>query len=136
MDTNKERHDPYAALKISKFRLFIGGRLCITLALQMQAMLVGWQIYEITGDKLALGLIGLAEFLPALAVSLLGAGHVADVFNRKKIIVSCLFFLVASAFFLFYLNITSRCLCNNKKNIYYYHHVFVLNKRLSYSDQI
>jgi MFS family permease len=102
MDTNKGRHDPYAVLKISKFRLFIGGRLCITLALQMQAMLVGWQIYEITGDKLALGLIGLAEFLPALAVSLLGAGHVADVFNRKKIIVSCLFFLVASAFFLFY----------------------------------
>jgi MFS family permease len=102
MDKLKGKHDPYAVLKISKFRLFIGGRLCITLALQMQAMLVGWQIYEITGDELALGLIGFAEFLPNLLVSVLGAGHVADVFNRKKIIVTCLVLLTASAFFLFY----------------------------------
>ncbi|MFL5730625.1 MAG: MFS transporter [Cytophagaceae bacterium] len=102
MEKNKGQHDPYAALRISNFRLFVGGRLCVTLALQMQAMLVGWQIYEITGDKLALGLIGMAEFIPNITVSLLGAGHMADVLNRKKIITSCMIFLVISAFFLFY----------------------------------
>ncbi len=76
---------PYAALKIRDFRLFISARFCITLAIQIQAVVVGWQVYEITRDPLSLGLIGLAEAIPSIAVSLY-AGHVADVTSRKKII--------------------------------------------------
>jgi MFS family permease len=77
---------PYASLQIKDFRLFIFARLCITLAIQIQGTVVGWQVYELTKDPLALGLVGLAEAIPAIGVSLY-AGHVADIVERKKIIV-------------------------------------------------
>ncbi|MFM8849610.1 MAG: MFS transporter, partial [Cytophagales bacterium] len=86
-------HNPYAVLKIRDFNLFITARLLVTLAIMVQAVVVGWQIYEITKDPLALGLIGLAEAIPAITVSLY-AGHLADVVERKKIIVVCLITLV------------------------------------------
>ncbi|HQQ82820.1 MAG TPA: MFS transporter [Cyclobacteriaceae bacterium] len=84
---------PYAVLQIRDFRLFISARFCVTLAIQMQALVVGWQVYEITKDALSLGLIGLAEALPSIVVSLY-AGHLADVVQRKRIIVITLATLV------------------------------------------
>lgn len=83
----KGKHDPYAVLRIREFRLYISARLCITLAMQIQAVIVGWQIYDITKDPLSLGLIGLAEAIPSIVVSLY-AGYVADMVERKKIIVT------------------------------------------------
>ncbi|MDZ7650801.1 MAG: MFS transporter [Cytophagales bacterium] len=85
--------DPYAALRIRDFRLFILSRLFITLAIQIQGVVVGWQIYELTKDPLSLGLIGLAEAIPAITVSLY-AGHIADIVERKKIIIWCVTLLV------------------------------------------
>ncbi len=79
---------PYAALRIADFRLYISSRFCITLAIQIQSVVVAWQVYEITKDALSLGLIGLAEAVPSIGVSLY-AGHVADIVQRKKIIVTC-----------------------------------------------
>jgi hypothetical protein len=58
---------PYAALKIPDFRLFISARFCITLAIQIQAVVVAWQVYEMTKDPLSLGLIGLAEAVPSIS---------------------------------------------------------------------
>ncbi|CAN5197851.1 MFS transporter [soil metagenome] len=84
---------PYAALQIRDFRLFISARFCVTLAIQIQAVVVGWQVYEITKDPLSLGLIGLAEALPSIVVSLY-AGHLADIIQRKQIIVVTLFTLL------------------------------------------
>jgi MFS family permease len=84
---------PYAALKIPDFRLFASARFCTTLAIQIQAVVVAWQVYEITKDPLSLGLIGLAEAIPSVSVSLY-AGHIADSFQRKKIIIICLVTLV------------------------------------------
>jgi MFS family permease len=84
--------NPYAALQVRDFRLFILSRLFITLAIQIQGVVVGWQIYEITKDPLSLGLIGLAEALPAITVSLY-AGHLADIVERKKIILICVIIL-------------------------------------------
>ncbi len=78
--------NPYAALQIRDFRLFISARFCVTLAIQIQAVVVGWQVYEITRDPLSLGLIGLAEAVPSIAVSLY-AGHLADIVQRKQIII-------------------------------------------------
>lgn len=78
--------DPYAALRIPEYRRFISARVCITIAIQIQAVVVGWQVYELTKDPLSLGLIGLAEALPSIAISLY-AGHIADIVQRKKIIV-------------------------------------------------
>jgi MFS family permease len=80
--------NPYAALQIRDFRLFILSRLFITLAIQIQGVVVGWQVYELTKDPLSLGLIGLAEAIPAITVSLY-AGHLADIVERKKIILAC-----------------------------------------------
>lgn len=91
----------YASLYIKDFRLFISGRFCITLAIQIQAVVVAWQVYEMTKDPLSLGLIGLAEALPSISVSLY-AGHVADVVQRKKIIlitISTLLFCSAALLF-------------------------------------
>jgi MFS family permease len=94
--------NPYAVLKLKEFRLFIIARVCITIAIQIQAVVVGWQVYEITKDPLSLGLIGLAEALPSISVSLY-AGHVADIVQRKKIITSMLMILLlCSATLLFF----------------------------------
>jgi len=57
-------HDSYAALRIPAFRWFIAALLTQTLASQMQAVVVGWQVYAITKSPLSLGLIGLAEAIP------------------------------------------------------------------------
>lgn len=78
------RHDPYAALRIPNFRWFVASLMAMTVATQIQAVVVAWQIYELTHDPLSLGLIGLAEAVPFIAVALL-AGHVADRVNRVRI---------------------------------------------------
>jgi MFS family permease len=95
-------------MKIPDFRLFISARFTITLAIQIQAVVVGWQVYELTHDPLSLGLIGLAEAIPCIVVSLY-AGHVADVVERKRIIVTCLSVLLmcSIALLLFALDIGS-----------------------------
>lgn len=99
-----EKIGPYAAFGIRDFRFFILARQCTTLAIQIQATIVGWQLYEITHDALALGLIGLAEAVPAITVSLY-AGHVADVVPRKKIILLTLSVLLFCALSLLFFTI-------------------------------
>ncbi len=93
-------NNPYAALQIRDFRLFISARFCVTLAIQIQAVVVGWQIYEMTKDPLSLGLIGLAEAIPSIIVSLY-AGHLADIVRRKQIIVAALTTLLLCSIALF-----------------------------------
>lgn len=78
------RHDPYAALRIANYRWFIISLLTMTAASQMQGVAVGWQIYSMTHAPLSLGLIGLAEAVPFIAVALV-AGHVADIADRRRI---------------------------------------------------
>lgn len=78
------RHDPYAALRIPTFRLYIFGLLALTFAAQVQGIIVAWQIYAITKDPLSLGLIGLAEALPFIACAL-PAGHVTDRTDRRRL---------------------------------------------------
>ena len=65
----------------------------MTIAAQIQVIVVSWQIYAITKDPLSLGLIGLAEALPFIGAALF-AGHYADVANRQRISVTSLFVLV------------------------------------------
>ena len=92
-----ESHDPYAALRLPGYRRFILSLGLATLGLQMQGVVVGWQVYARTGDPLALGLVGLAEALPFLALALFG-GHAADRLNRLRIVrVATLSLAVCSA---------------------------------------
>jgi MFS family permease len=67
----------YEILRNGNFRALISGRFFLTFALQLQAVVVGWQVYEIKKDPLYLGLIGLAEAVPAISLALFG-GHVVD----------------------------------------------------------
>lgn len=75
----------YAVLEIADYRRLLISRLLVTVAVQVQAIAVGWQIYAITNNPLFLGFAGLAEAIPAIGVALY-AGHVADVIDRKKIV--------------------------------------------------
>ena len=70
------------------FALFFASRVLTTTGFQMQSVAVGWQVYELTGSAFDLGLVGLAQFVPMLALALV-TGHVADNFDRRKIIVAC-----------------------------------------------
>ncbi|HVT39912.1 MAG TPA: MFS transporter [Gemmatimonadaceae bacterium] len=85
---------PYGSLQIPNFRRYIVGLLAFTMAVQIQGTVVGWQIYELTHDKLALGLIGLAEALPFIGAALY-AGHVADRYDRRRVMLVALGVLVA-----------------------------------------
>jgi MFS family permease len=80
-----DAHDPYAALRIPDFRRFVASVLTLTVATQIQAVVVGWQIYAVTKDPLSLGLVGLAEALPFISIALF-AGHVADRANRRHVV--------------------------------------------------
>jgi MFS family permease len=70
------------------FALFSGIRVAAGLAQQMQTVAVGWLVYDLTHSAFALGLVGLAGFLPAIALALI-TGHVADRFDRRLIVASC-----------------------------------------------
>ncbi|MAV25480.1 MAG: MFS transporter, partial [Gammaproteobacteria bacterium] len=84
----KGKESETRALAFSTFRYYLGARFLTTLAVQMQSVAIGWQVYGITGDPLDLGLIGLAQFLP-FVVLVLPAGQVADRFNRRTILALC-----------------------------------------------
>jgi MFS family permease len=75
---------PYASLRIPDFRRLLIANGTLTVAREAQIVVVGWQVFELTHDPLTLGLIGLAEALPYIAVALY-AGHVADRAERRAL---------------------------------------------------
>src|SRR3954462_14513605 len=79
-----ERQDPYVSLRNTNFLWYVASLVAITLATQIQATVVAWQVYALTKDPLSLGIVGLAEALPFILAALY-AGHVADRHNRKNL---------------------------------------------------
>jgi MFS family permease len=77
-------HDPYAALRYRDYRHLLSGGVLASIGGEVQALAVGWELWERTHDALMLGLAGLTQFLPVLLLAL-PAGHTADHFNRKRI---------------------------------------------------
>jgi MFS family permease len=70
------------------FVSYATARFFIVVALEMQSVAVGWQVYEITHRALDLGLVGLAQFLPGV-VLFLASGHAADHFDRRRLLIGC-----------------------------------------------
>src|SRR6202166_4632122 len=70
------------------FVLFQTARFLIVSAVEMQAVAVGWQVYDITKRALDLGLVGLAQFLPGILL-FLASGHASDRFERRKVLGAC-----------------------------------------------
>jgi MFS family permease len=78
----------FSVLGHRNFRLYLSARILGTVGVQMQSVAIGWQVYALTGNVYDLGLIGLAQFAPFLLLILI-AGHVADRYHRRTIIVLC-----------------------------------------------
>lgn len=77
--------DTYASLRIPEFRYFVMNSFLITATLLIQEVILGYELYKITHDPLMLGLVGLAEAIPFIALSLFG-GHLADRRDKKRIL--------------------------------------------------
>jgi Arabinose efflux permease len=78
-----------AILALPDFRNYLAGRFLSSLALQMISVAVGWQVYDLTGDPLHLGYVGLVQFVPAFLFAL-PAGQAADRFERRIVLLLCL----------------------------------------------
>ena len=89
-------HDPYAPFRHRDYRFFIGMVLIASLAQQSLGVALGWDIYERTGSALALGWIGLAQFVPVLAF-FLPAGQLADRYDRRRVVAASLVVWVAAS---------------------------------------
>ena len=76
---------PFASLKVVEFRNLMLGRFLFIMGLRMMGTLVGWWIYELTNEPFAIGLIGLAEVIPAVSLALY-AGHVIDISEKRKLL--------------------------------------------------
>src|ERR1700693_1742204 len=77
-----------AAFTHPGFVLFQAARFLIVAAVEMQAVAVGWQVYEITKRPLDLGYVGLAQFLPAILLFPI-SGHASDHFQRRHLLSAC-----------------------------------------------
>jgi MFS family permease len=91
-----QRHDPYAAFRFGGFSLFTIGNLLSIMGRQMLAVAVEWELYRRTHSATALGLVGLVIAIPVVTLSL-PAGHLADRFSRKRIILVSQIFSVLTS---------------------------------------
>ena len=80
-----KKNDPYIALRNKEFRFYVLARFLITVSLTMQAVIIGYEIYELTNSKLLLGFIGLTEAIPAIGNALYG-GYVADKSDKRTML--------------------------------------------------
>jgi MFS family permease len=85
MTANAQKHDPFAAIRIGEYRHLLMGRFLFIMGLRMMGTLVGWWVYELTNEPFAIGLIGLAEVIPAVSLSLY-AGHVIDISEKRGLL--------------------------------------------------
>jgi MFS family permease len=116
------KRDPYAALRIKEFNIFLALRFVLVFAWSMQFIVVEWQVYSLTKDPLSLGLIGLMEIIPALGMALF-AGHIVDQKEKRNLflLIIALFSLISLGLFL----ISSDSITWEKKTILYSIYAFV-----------
>jgi MFS family permease len=88
--------DSYTVLRNRDFVVYLTGRFVASLGQQMLSYAVGWELYDRTHSMLALSLVGLAQMIP-MVICTLPAGHVADNFNRKRIILTMTLLLAAAS---------------------------------------
>ena len=101
---------PRAAFQHRDFRLFQFGRALSIVGTEMQSVAVGWQVFEITHRPIDLGYVGLAQFLPAVLLSI-PAGHTADRFDRRGVLMTCYVSYALCSLLLFFLFLLSYLTC-------------------------
>jgi MFS family permease len=87
MQSDQLRPSPLEALRIPEFRALIIGRFIFIMGLRMMSTLVGWWIYNLTNAPIAIGIVGLSEFIPAVSLALY-AGHVIDISEKRKLMLT------------------------------------------------
>jgi MFS family permease len=83
------KKDPYAALRIKEFNIFLLVRFALVFAWSMQFIIIEWEVYSITKDPWSLGLIGLMEVIPAVGMALF-AGHIVDQKEKRTLLIKCI----------------------------------------------
>ncbi len=96
------KKDPYAALRIREFNVFLVVRFALIFGWSMQFIVIEWKVYELTGDPLYLGLIGLMEIIPALSMALF-AGHIVDQKEKRNLLALCIAAFSLISFGLFWI---------------------------------
>ena len=96
-------NDAFAAVRIPEFKNLMLGRFMFIMSLRMMSTLVGWWIYELTNYPLAIGIVGLSEFLPAFGFALY-AGHIIDKSEKRKLMLKGVFFYTLAALVLLFLS--------------------------------
>jgi MFS family permease len=97
-----KKNDPYAALRIKEFNIFLVVRFALIFGWSMQFIVIEWQVYALTKDPLYLGLIGLMEIIPALGMALF-AGHIVDQSEKRNLLALCIAAFSLISFGLFWL---------------------------------
>ncbi len=120
----KIKTEAFKALQIAEFRNFTLARLFITLGTQMQAVIVGWQVYQLTKDPFSLGLIGLSEAIPSILTALI-SGHIVDISDRKKILLSSFLLMLFCSSSLLFISTDVIDLVTNSKVIAIYSIIFI-----------
>lgn len=85
-----EKNDPYAAMRFREFNVFLILRFAMVFAWSMQFIVIEWVVYSLTKSPLSLGIIGLMEVIPAIAMALF-AGHFVDQNEKKGLLLKCIF---------------------------------------------
>ncbi|MEL0455393.1 MFS transporter [Flavobacteriaceae bacterium SZ-1-7] len=95
------KNDPYAALRIKEFNIFLLVRFVLVFGWSMQFIVIEWEVYSLTKDPLYLGLIGLMEIIPAFTMALF-AGHIVDQKEKRNLLALCIaaFSLISLGLFL------------------------------------
>jgi len=101
-----QKKDPYISLRFKEFRSYLLMRFFLTIGYQVQGVVIGWYIYSITKDPLSLGLIGLAEAIPAIGIALYG-GYIADKSNKKTLLQKVVGLILLSSSILFIITLPS-----------------------------
>ncbi len=94
--TSTQQNDPFSSVRIKQFRNLLAGRFVFILSLRMMTTVVGWWIYNLTNDPLAIGLIGLSEVIPAISLALY-AGYVIDITEKRKLLITGVFLYCVAA---------------------------------------
>ena len=103
VNTPTVKQDPFLALRYAEFRYFLFSNFFVTVGLLIQEVIIGYELYRITHDPLAIGMIGLAEAIPFILLSLFG-GHYSDTLKKKNIMLWSLTFTLLASVVLYILS--------------------------------
>lgn len=118
-----EKKDPYAALRIKEFNVFLLVRFLLIFGWSMQFIVIEWQVFSMTKDPLSLGIIGLMEIIPAFSMALF-AGHIVDQKEKKKLFSICIAAFSLISLGLFWL--TTDDVINNWEQKYILYGIYAL----------